>query len=628
MIAPNRFNRFGLSLAVLVAFVGLSASAHADTSSTRAARLTYIQGTVTVNEPNNGESVPAQPNLPLLAGVQLVTGNDGQAEVEFEDGSIVRLTPNSVLSLDNLAIEPDGDFVTNLSLLSGLAYCELRATPQYRYFIDAGGDILSPVENTTVRVNFDASPAIFSVLDGTAQVERQGAPNSDGPSTGYQTQVRAGESLRSDGNRYFLSQQIADDSWDQWNEDRDQAATTEASDSTAVRDNYAGAEGYGWSDLDANGDWYNVPGQGTIWQPQVAVDDPSFDPYGNGAWVYSNSGYLWASSYSWGWTPYRCGNWSYYNNFGWGWAPGAGCGGRGWGFGGGGRPVNIVIGPTGYQPIRVPFSGGPHPRPIWPIHTPSGSTRTAPTSGLSRGPRRIAGVTVQPIAREHSGPAPGGGGSALRRDFPIDSSNRTPVLGLASTSPTVVHTSSGLHTVDQGPRPTAARQPDQTPGQPETYGGRRYPSNVRPAPANAASQPQGARPDPSAPETRRPADNSAPARPAMDRYPSYNRPADNIAPSQPPANQNPAPRRPDQQSAPMPRPSEPPPSYQGNSPQPTVRSAPPADRTVERSSPPPAERNAPPPPPPQPSRPASSPAPPQPAPRPTTQSGPARTSPN
>ena len=406
MIGPNSLTRLGLSFALVLASFGFTASAHADTNSTRAARLTYMQGSVTVNGP--GGNVPAQLNLPLLAGVQLVTGNDGQAEVEFEDGSIVRLTPNSALSFDNLAIDPNGDFVTNLSLLRGLAYCELRATPQYQYSINAGGDVLSPVENSTVRINFDEAPAIFSVFDGTAEVERQGVPANGGPNSGYQTQVRAGESLSADpqnGSRYFLTQQITDDSWDQWNEDRDQAATTEASDSTAVRDDYAGAEGYGWSDLDANGNWYNVPGQGAIWQPQIAADDPGFDPYGNGAWVYyPNSGYIWASSYSWGWTPYRCGNWSYYNSFGWGWAPGAGCGSRGWGFGGGGRPVNIVIGPTGYHPIRIPVSGTPHPRPILAGRSPIGSADEARIADATTGPRQIAGVTVQPIARQHTGP--------------------------------------------------------------------------------------------------------------------------------------------------------------------------------------------------------------------------------
>lgn len=645
MIAPHSLTRLGFSLAAVLIFS--ATSAHADPANSRAARLTYAQGTVTVNQPGNAESVPAQPNLPLLSGVQLATGNDGQAEVEFEDGSVVRLTPNSVLSLDNLAIAADGVFITDLSLLQGLAYCELRATPQYRYSLNAGGDILSPVENTTVRVNLDQPPAIFSVFDGTAQVEHQNAPNGEFAAAGYQTQVRAGESLRadpSDANRYFLTQQIADDSWDQWNEDRDQIAASEAANSTAVRNDYAGAEGYGWSDLDENGTWYQVPGQGEIWQPSIAADDPGFDPYGYGAWVwYPNAGYVWASGYAWGWTPYRCGNWSYFSGFGWGWAPGAGCGGLGWGFGGGGRPVNIVVGPTGYRPIRIPVSGTPHPRPIMPIRTTTPWTRSEPT-GTVRGPRQIAGVTANPVRREERGPEPGSGAprSSLNRDFPIDRSNKAPVLGLASTSPTAVHTTSGARSPTPVSRPSNSQPSVPAPGQPETYYGR-YPAAGQPAPASTGSrQVQGGNSGTSSQPTR-PSGQAAPVQTPSAPYSPAGRQTEQNAPVQrpaspqpPPSNQRNAPQPTDasapagrqtEQNAPVQRPAspQPPPSYQRSSPQPTDHSTPPPSnqrnapqptdrsapggRPVERSSPPPTERSAPPP---QPSRPSSSSPPPAP----------------
>jgi len=491
----------------------LEISAHADgTPATRAARLTVAQGTVTVNTPGNTETVPAQVNLPLLAGVQLVTGADGQAEVEFEDGSIARLTPNSALSLDNLSVQPNGVFITSMRLMQGLAYFELRATPQYLYAVAVGGDILTPVENTTVRVNFDEPPATFAVLDGTAHVERQISPNIDAANTGYQTDVRAGESLRgdaTDATRYFLTPGIAEDSWDQWNEDLDQAEASDAANSTSVRNNYEGAQGYGWSDLDANGAWYNVPGQGPVWQPQIAADDMGFDPYGDGAWVaYSGAGYIWASAYPWGWTPYRCGTWSFFGGFGWGWLPGAGCGGLGWGFYGGGQVVNIGAAPIGYRPIRVPVTG-PHPvRPVLPI-------RTYVYSGVARpvqyGQRQLAGRTAVAIAPNgNSGAATG---SSLARDFPVDSKSHAPVLGLASTSPTAVHTTRGPST-QTGAAPATAESPATT-----------TPSyNVqRPEPARSqTSTPPVQRPTEQAAPTQRyaPQPSQAPARPAYSPSPT------------------------------------------------------------------------------------------------------------
>jgi hypothetical protein len=488
MIARSSLTRTASTLLFTIAAFG---HAFADsTSATRAARLTLAQGTVTVTEANNSASVPAQANLPLLTGVQIATGDDGQAEIEFEDGSVVRLTPNTALSLDNLAIGSDGVFVTDLSLLHGLAYCELRATPQYSFMLNAGGDILSPVENTTVRIAFDQPPATFSVLEGTAEIDRQAQA-----AAGYQTQVHTGETLQADPadpSRYFLTQDIAADSWDQWNESLDQQASTQSTGTTAVRDTYAGADGYGWSDLDANGSWYDVPGEGPVWQPQVADIDSGFDPYGNGAWVYyPATGYIWASGYSWGWTPYRCGSWSYYNGFGWGWAPGSGCGGHGWGFGGADSTVNINRIPRGYRPIRVPR---PHPGPLPPI-LPVHSWDTAqrghqPPASEHRGPLSINGIAVSRIPPHHPEPDGAPARSSLRRDFPVDSTTHTPVFGHAGANPAPAHTPQQQ---PDNPQPPSAQRPDSP----------RSPSAQRPQP-----QPNG----PSYPST-------SPGRPAPTTHP-------------------------------------------------------------------------------------------------------------
>ena len=455
MKARTTFRRFALlfTLTLTLGAFGI-ASAQDNSAQVRAARLTSSQGSVTVSDGTN-PAVPAQMNVPLPAGVQVATGDDGQAEIEFEDGSVARLTPNSALSLDRLDVAPGQIFVTDLSLLRGLAYFELRATQEYVYSINAGGDMVSPVENATIRVNFDESPASFAVLDGTAEVQRTNS---------YQAEVRAGETLRGDASspaRYSLSEQIAEDSWDQWNADMDAQASQQADDSTSVRESYAGAQGYGWSDLDADGTWYNVPGQGEVWQPYAAEDDADFDPYGNGAWVsYPGTGYLWASAYPWGWTPYRCGAWSYYNGFGWGWAPGATCGGFGWGFAGGGFLVNISVGPRGYRPVHVPV-GRPGPvHPVIPVRIAGnpGHKFDHVMPAAERRPRQIGGVTAQPIA--HSGVVGGRAyaNASLGRDFPIDRTTHKASMGIASTRPTNVY------------RVGQRQQQSQIPGQQQNRG--------------------------------------------------------------------------------------------------------------------------------------------------------------
>ena len=550
----------------------------------RAARLVSAQGSVTVTDGNNPPAA-AQTNLPLLAGVQIATGADGQAEIEFEDGSIARLTPNSALSLDKLDIAPGQLFVTDLGLLRGLAYFELRATPEYVYSVNAGGDLVSPVENATLRIDFDEPPASIAVLDGTAQVQR---------ANGYKVDVVAGSTLREDANdssRYSVTQEIAADSWDQWNADMDQQEAQQSSDTTSVRNDYAGAQGYGWSDLDNNGTWYNVPGQGQVWQPYVA-DEADFDPYGAGAWTwYPGAGYVWASAYPWGWTPYRCGAWSFYDSFGWGWAPGIGCGGYGWGFAGGGFVVNIVRWPRGYRPVHVPIARPGPVRPIIPVRTTTIATRRWTGPAPTRGPRQIAGLTAQPIAPGHMGfVATANAGAALHRDFPIDRATHAPALGLTSTrSPNVYRVGPGSNS-----------QPPQNAGRGQQNGGPQPNGQPIPSAGLQAGGPGG--------RTR----GLQPGTPATANVPAVTQPntAAPIQRQQPQGqpdfarSQHTEPQRMDQPQQPpqrqtyTPQPQHTEPVHPQYQPAPRQNFSPPPQ--PQRYSPPPQPRYSPPPPPPQP----------------------------
>lgn len=411
----------------------------------RAARLSFVQGTVTVQGAAVGGSVPAQLNMPLVSGAQILTGQDGEAEVEFEDGSLVRLTPQSSVSLDGLAAEADGNPSTAVTVQGGLVYAELRAAPQERYTLRAEGEALSPIENLTVRVNFDQPPASFAVLSGTAGV-------SDA-SGGSARELKAGETLSADAlgaGGYTVTAGVAGESWDAWNADRDQMEAAEAVDRTDVRNGYAGEQGYGWSDLDAYGTWYDVPGQGEVWQPAVAEETAGWDPYGDGAWMwYPTMGYVWSSGYPWGWTPYRCGDWSYYGGFGWGWSPGGCGGGLGWVFLGAGRPVNIAGAPGWY---KVPHAPNRPPGPVHPIlptrNEPGmaggGNAALAGATGwgtaLVHGPRQINGMLATPVPRGSAAVLNGNLPlrTGLDRDFPVDRNSHAAVTGRVATGPAVV----------------------------------------------------------------------------------------------------------------------------------------------------------------------------------------------
>ncbi len=57
-----------------------------------------------------------------------------------------------------------------------------------------------------------------------------------------------------------------------------------------------------------------------VWRPFCA--DQYWNPYSNGNWVFSYYGWVWVSSYNWGWGPYNYGRWYCSNYYGWVWLPG------------------------------------------------------------------------------------------------------------------------------------------------------------------------------------------------------------------------------------------------------------------------------------------------------------------
>lgn len=326
----------------------------------RVVRLSDVEGSVQIMRGEHTQFSQAVMNMPLLQGSRIVTGADGRAEIEFEDGSVARITPNSSLSLKQLLVAHGDTLSTTVEQDTGLIYYELRSDPQSRYTVTAGDSAITPTVNSTFRVNLGATPPEVAVLDGGVQVE--GTGNS------YQADVKQGQTIQfgsANGAQYKVTEGIMPNGFDEWNDQRDQEAAQEAQNQTPARMQQGGGSildsGYGWSDLDNAGGWYPLPGYGMVWQPYGV--GPGFNPYGYGSWAnYGGLGYTWISGYSWGWLPFNCGLWSDIGGFGWGWMPGPyGCGGFGIGFGYGGYGwygrrwhgrygyTNIAHAPAGYR---------------------------------------------------------------------------------------------------------------------------------------------------------------------------------------------------------------------------------------------------------------------------------------
>jgi hypothetical protein len=349
-------------------------------SNVRAVRLSDVEGQVQVFQGDQQAFNQAEPNMPAVEGMRFVTGDNGRLEIEFEDGSVARVTPNSAIRLTQLRRNGDGTTVTAIDALSGLTYYELNGHGgQFSVHFDS--DTVTPVDSGVFRIALDAAPNELAVTHGAVHVDDgQGVSLDVHPNQTFQTDPQQ-------PGEFTVAQNVTADSWDQWNSDRDQALSELEANETTARASSGEPDNPAWNDLDYYGNWYSVPGYGQVWSPAGVGAD--WDPFGSGYWGYYPSfGYTWISGYPWGWWPYHCGAWDFANGWGWIWVPGN-CG---WGFyGAGWFPYATVWRvPNGYVPPPRPPKG-PRPRP-------------EPMIAVNRGPQYAAPFHFAPGARPAARP--------------------------------------------------------------------------------------------------------------------------------------------------------------------------------------------------------------------------------
>lgn len=364
-----------------------------------AARLSYVEGGVQLTQGAQIIADPALANTPVFEGMVVATREDGRAELQFDDGSVVRLSPNSSVQLALLHKEGDAN-KAEILLTSGLGYFEFSGNNSSNEMTARFGDsTIQATGFTVVRVNIDTPPGEIAVFTGDAHLKRAGNLSLD---------LHGGQSVAlsgTDPNQYNLAETIEPDSWDAWNADRDQELNSQEAAKTAATGSQPTSSNPAWGDLDANGNWYDVPGQGYVWSPYEAAD-ASWDPYGCGNWVYTPQyGYIWVSCESWGYMPYIAGNWNYYDDFGWGWTPGGI--GYPWWYGGG-WIWNVGHCPPRYNPPHRPKTGPVHPvepirkggfyqpNPVIAVNRIPTAPVAAPAHAVGRA-ASIAGTLVEPM---------------------------------------------------------------------------------------------------------------------------------------------------------------------------------------------------------------------------------------
>jgi hypothetical protein len=283
-------------------------SAFAD-SNARIVRLSDVEGDVKIDRDTGQGYEKAFLNMPITQGVRLWAGNDARAEVEFEDGSTIHLTPDTILQFTDLALRDSGAKVSTVELKQGQAYFSFTGKKNDEFKITFVREAVQLTQSAHLRIEVSDTNAELAVFQGDVAV--------NGPSG--EVQLSKKQTARFDlanNDKYEIAKNIEKDPFDEWDKKQ-----TEYHQQYSARNSYNTPYSYGLSDLNYYGNYYNVPGYGYMWQPYFV--GAGWDPFMDGAWMwYPGFGYSWVSAYPWGWMPYHYGSWSLVPNYGWMWRPG------------------------------------------------------------------------------------------------------------------------------------------------------------------------------------------------------------------------------------------------------------------------------------------------------------------
>jgi hypothetical protein len=291
-----------------------------DAQNRAVARISVINGVVSVRRGDSGEAVAAALNAPLTSTDRLLTGDGSRAEIQFDAANMIRLAPGTEVRLGDLAYHQ-----YQIEIAGGTTLFRVLRDTDAEIEISTPSIAVRPLKRGVYRVTVKPDGST-EVTVRSGEVEIASPKGTEKLGAGKTMDVRGA----ADNPEFKTAVAVAQDQFDEWNLQRDQDLEKSGS------GRYVNPDINGTEELDNNGRWVNDPAYGQVWVPNAG---PGWAPYQVGRWVWVDYyGWTWVSADPWGWAPYHYGRW-YNGPYGWAWWPGA------------------MYGPYYWQPALVGFFG-------------------------------------------------------------------------------------------------------------------------------------------------------------------------------------------------------------------------------------------------------------------------------
>ncbi|HET8925779.1 MAG TPA: DUF6600 domain-containing protein [Candidatus Acidoferrum sp.] len=270
----------------------------------RVARISYIDGSVSLQPGGEGDWGTAAKNRPMTIGDKMWVDKDSRAELQAGQATIHlgTMTALSFLNLDENVIQ--------MRLAEGSINFRVRELREGElYEVDAPNLAFTVKQAGAFRIDVseDGNSSRVTVIRGEGEV------TADGKTYPVHAEERA-EFNGADNIQPNFSRAPGPDGLDRWAAERD----LKVDDSISAK--YVSRDMPGYDDLDDYGTWRDEPEYGHVWYPnEVAV---GWAPYSYGYWNWVGPwGWTWVDYSPWGFAPYHYGRWNYFAG-GWGWCPG------------------------------------------------------------------------------------------------------------------------------------------------------------------------------------------------------------------------------------------------------------------------------------------------------------------
>jgi hypothetical protein len=276
-----------------------------------------------------GTPEPAVLNAPLGPGDSVRTAAAGRIEIQFDNGTIIRMEADSELGIETILARTlsENNRMSNLALRRGRLYVMYKQYSSKEIF-----QVVLPQAAVKLRHNTVAMIGINGDMDADIQVKYGKADVLFGPSADALEKRIVGKGLRAivgAGHPFAYRPIDANSDFETWNQ--------------AINDDFlelhkglsalpkpvrrlspaiqAFAEKFG----NIYGTWVYDDYLGYVWRPNYNDTYPngSWQPYFHGQWVSSGGQMYWVPGEPWGWVPYHLGVWQWDAKKGWYWIPGS-----------------------------------------------------------------------------------------------------------------------------------------------------------------------------------------------------------------------------------------------------------------------------------------------------------------